>query len=159
MSWRIPVLSTEQDPKVAGAINGPTPHFVTGMTTGIDLRHRLENHATVARIEIDLYEEAGKRYAKLCQQEMEFEADRASQKQAAALRLIQIVNPLSGETQKPYSATAAMDMAALDHEYRGHLKLQADVVLLKGEQRTVMESAKLRAQLALAMLRAEAGVQ
>lgn len=151
------MLATEQDTKVAGAIGGAAPEL-DDPTFERPLLDRIANHATVARIEIDLYEEAGKQHAALCGLEMGLEAKRAVAKQNAVLRLLQTPNPASGDAQKPYSATAADSAASLDPEYRAYLRRQAEVVVEKNLTRTKAESARLRAQLAVAMLKSESGV-
>lgn len=150
-----------QDEAVAGAIGESgrqTPEGIIVFDPILDAKSRIMDHATVARAEIDFYEEARLQYAGLCQREMELEAGRAAAKQNAALRLMQTVNPLSGEKHAVYSATAAMDSASLDLEYRTYLRVQSDIGLEKNNAYARAEAAKQRAELAIALLKAEAKI-
>jgi len=151
--------STEAAPAVAGTIPQPSRMELDYDAPALRQLDRLTNFATVAQIEIDLYDEASREYAALCAREMELEHDRAAAKQNAVLRLLQTVNPASGDAQKPYSATAAESAASLDHEYRAHLRFQSETVLAKHLTYGRMTAHKLRAQLAVARLKAEGGFQ
>lgn len=138
-------MTATLDPKLVGAIH-PGGRA--------DRAHRMEDYATVVSIEIGLYEEAAKDYGVLGALEMDLEDDRAGKKLEAVLRLTQMRNPASAEG-KVYSASAAESAATIDPEYRAHRRLQSDNVIKKNHARTRMESAKLRAKLALAMMNAD----
>lgn len=155
------MMAEQQDPALAGHIGKPgreTPEGIIVFDPILDAKSRIADHATVAQIAAEEYEKYGREHANACYREMEFEADRAAKKQDAVLRLVQQVNPASGEKAAKYSATAAESAAALDHEYRAHLQLQAETVVEKHLYYTKAQTARMRFELALAMLRAEAKI-
>ncbi len=105
---------------------------------------------------IAAYVEAGNEYAALAGQEMDLEADRAGKKLDAIRRIMQGENPLTG---KPHSASSAEAVVETDHEYRAHLKIQSDIVVMKNHSGTLAETARLRAELAIARFRVAGGLR
>jgi hypothetical protein len=92
------------------------------------------------------FERAGESYARLVGREMDLEADRHAQKQAAIRRVMQGINEL---TAKPHSASSAEAIVETDLEYRDYLRQQTDTVVQKNLALTAAQSARLRAMLAL----------
>lgn len=87
----------------------------------------------------------------------ELQAQRASQKTAACVRICATNNPVTG---KPYSESAAKDFAQLDGVYAAYKKRVADAELEKTRAehavesaKLVVESARLTADLAIALVR------
>jgi hypothetical protein len=104
---------------------------------------------------ITAYEDAALTYAEFARRELQLEADRPGKKWGAVARLMQEENPF---THRPHSASSAESMAELDPLYRAELALQHDVVLRKNQSFAYATSARLRAELAIASLRAQAPV-
>ena len=108
-------------------------------------------HAEVAD-----YERLGTEYADLAAQEMDLEAGRSVEKDHAVRRIMEQPNPLNGD--KPHSATSAEKLVEGDAEYAAYLRRQRETVHLKNIAFTAMTGARLRAELAIAALRAGEGV-
>lgn len=106
---------------------------------------------------IEDYTKAGQIYAEAANEEARLEDRRAGQKQQAILRLIngEAVNPT---TNKPHSASSAEAVVETDGEYAAYRKTQRDAVLLKNHNFTAMTAARLRAELAIAIIHAFAPV-
>jgi hypothetical protein len=75
--------------------------------------------------------------------EQQLEDDRALEKQAAILRIMQTTNPL---TSKPHSASSAEAVVEQDEQYRVYRQRQSAAVVAKFTARGVYEAAKLRAE-------------
>ena len=101
------------------------------------------------------YEVAAREYADATLRELTLEADRHPLKRQVVARLLTELNP---ETGKPHSATSAEKQVELDAEYAAHQVTVREVLGEKYEARTRMESARLRATLAIAALGALQGV-
>lgn len=101
------------------------------------------------------YEVAAREYADAALRELTLEAGRHPLKRQIVARLLTELNP---ETGKSHSATSAEKQIELDAEYAAHLATVREVVGEKYESRTRMESARLRARLAIAALGALQGV-
>ena len=116
-----------------------------------------EQWQVMANDAIDTYEHAGALFADLAGEEMDREAQRPVEKDAAIRRLMQTTNEL---TEKPHSASSAEKIVETDTEYRAALKAQREVVVQKNHAFTRMQAAKLRAEMAIALLRShdDAGV-
>lgn len=99
--------------------------------------------------------DCGRLYAELCGQEMEVEANRPEHKLAAIRRIMATENTLTG---KPHSASSAEAIVETDPEYRAYLKAQSEVVVQKNHAYNLAIGARLRAQLAIARFKAEAGL-
>lgn len=95
------------------------------------------------------YEQAGTEYARYVTEEAELEADRPTVKHEAVLRIM---------ADGKIAATNAEKLASLDGDYLSHLEAQRDTVAKKNEACTRMQSAKLRAELAIAAIRSIAGL-
>ncbi len=105
---------------------------------------------------ITAYAKAGLEYAALCGREMDLEADRPAKKLDAILRIKATENVLNPE--RPHSASSAEAVVETDHEYRAYLKLQSDGVVMKNQARCLMESARLRSELAIARFKVQGGL-
>ena len=95
------------------------------------------------------YEDASVRFAKYVTEEAELEALRPVIKHAVTIRLMD---------EQKLAATPADKVASTDAEYLEHLEAQRDVVAKKNDACTKMQSARLRAELALAAIRSLAGL-
>lgn len=102
--------------------------------------------ATAARQD---YDDAGKEYALYVTQEDEMEANRPFMVYEATCRIM--------EEQK-MAATPAEKLAKIDAAYLDHLEAQRNVVAKKNDALTRMQSARLRAELAIAAIRSIAGM-
>lgn len=118
----------------------------------------LEDSALVAETEITLFEQASREYAALSLREQELEAQRPVLKQLAVARLMDTENPLASVAGKKHSASSAEAVVETESDYSAHLVKQRSVVFEKNQAYTRAQSAKFRASLALALLKAEAGV-
>lgn len=107
--------------------------------------------------EIEDYERLGREYADLAAQEFDLEAGRAIEKDHAVRRIMEQPNPLNSD--KPHSATSAEKIVETDPEYAAYLRRQRETVHSKNIAFTAMTGAMLRAELAIAALRAGEGVQ
>ena len=106
--------------------------------------------------EVEDFERLGKGYAELALQEMDLEATRAVEKDAAIRRIMEQPNPLNND--KAHSATSAEKLVEGDAEYAAYLRHQRETVHQKNIAFTSMTGARLRAELAIAALRASEGV-
>lgn len=156
------MLATEDEPKIAGTITGGEPRTGQEPAPVLDpldpdlLRKQcLKDHATVALLEIGLYEKAGVEYAALCGRAMDLDADRPAKKLDAIRRIMQRENDLTGQKHSYSSAEKAVET---DLEYRSLLQLQAEIVQAKELAYMKMRSADRRSELAIAQLRAEAKI-
>lgn len=110
----------------------------------------------MAETAIEDYEREGGNYAERAGVELDLEAERPMLKDAAIRRIMGEVNPL---TDKPHSASSAEKIVEGDAEYRAHLHRQRETVVEKNAAFTRMTAARLRAEMAIALLRShEAGV-
>lgn len=112
------------------------------------MNHTIEEHAAL----IDQYAEARAALRNATQLEMKLEAERASVKQAAIVRLVGTENPAT--PGKSMSFTAAESAASTDPGYRAHLALQASAVGAKMDAATVVETIRMRIDLSLHLLTA-----
>jgi hypothetical protein len=119
------------------------------------------DYEQIASLSVDEYEEAGKDYARLSARELELENDRPIVKRQAILRLMGSENPLTTTADKPklHSASSAEAIVESDPEYMAHLGAQRTVVFEKNMAYTRMTSARLRTELAIGALKAQAGVR
>lgn len=106
--------------------------------------------------EIEDYERLGRGYAELAAREFDLEAGRAIEKDAAIRRIMEQPNPLNSD--KPHSATSAEKIVEADPEYAAYIGRIRDTVREKNHAYTAMTGARLRAELAIAALRAGEGV-
>ncbi len=110
----------------------------------------------LARTAITDCQTAGTDYAAAVHREMILEHERPGRKAAAIRRIMASGdNPL---TAKPHSASSAEAVAETDHEYAAHLAELRDVVLQKQLAWSNLTVARLNAELAIALVRAEAAV-
>ena len=72
-------------------------------------------------------------------------------------RLMNETNPQSREG-KPHSASSAEAVVETDHEYKAYLVNARNIVHSKLRAQTAADSARLRAELHIALLKAMAGV-
>ena len=114
-----------------------------------------EDMMQLAENELSAYETAHARWADLCRDEMRLEAQRPGILDAVTSRLIGTDNAL---TARPHSATSAAEAARSSTEYLEHLSNQRNTVHAKNRAEGDYQSAFLRAHLALAQLKATAGV-
>lgn len=116
-----------------------------------------EQWQVMANDAIETYEHAGALYADLAGQEMDLEAQRPIEKDHAIRRLMQTTNEL---TEKPHSASSAEKIVETDEAYFAALRVQRETVVQKNHAFTRMQAAKLRAEMAIALLRShsDAGV-
>ena len=124
------------------------------MTTTID-------HEQTASLCLDEYEAASADHARLCSRELELENDRPILKRQAIMRLMGSENPLTTSADKPKlrSASSAEAIVESDPEYMAHLGAQRTVVFEKNMAYTRMTAARLRTELAIGALKAQAGVR
>jgi hypothetical protein len=124
------------------------------MTASID-------YEQAASLSIDEYESAGADHARLSARELELENDRPILKRQAILRLMGQENALTSTADKPklHSASSAEAIVEADPEYMAHLGAQRTVVFEKNMAYTRLTSARLRAELAIGALKAQAGVR
>lgn len=119
------------------------------------------DHEQVAQLSIDEYDKAGADHARLCTRELELENDRPIIKRQAITRLMAQENPQTSTAEKPkmHSASSAEAIVEADPEYMAHLGAQRTVVFEKNMAYTRLTSARLRAELAIGALKAQAGVR
>lgn len=113
-----------------------------------------EQWRVMAEDAIEAYEANGEMFADLAGEEMDREGQRAIEKDAAIRRIMETDNPL---TQKPHSASSAEKIVEADAEYAAFLKDSRMVVVDKNHAFTKMQAAKLRAEMAIALLRSHDG--
>lgn len=94
---------------------------------------------------------AGAEFGRYVGAELKLEAERPACKLAAIQRLMLELNTLTGG---PHSATSAERIVETDPAYAAHLETQRQTVVGKNNAATVMESARLRAELLIAVIRA-----
>jgi hypothetical protein len=115
----------------------------------------------VAEAAINEYEREGQAYAAFVHRELELEAGRPAVKCDAIRRILGAsdapnTNIVNG---RPHSASSAEAVVETDHGYRAYLTVQHEVVLSKHAAYTRMTSARLRAELAIGALKAQAGLR
>jgi hypothetical protein len=127
------------------------------MTTATIVPHRPTLEQLAERVELHLadYGMEGNRYAQLTGQEMEYETQRTVIKSGLINMLLGTEN---AATYRPHSADSAEKAATVHPKYQAHQKLLSQTVVGKIKAETAMHSARLRAQLAIALIRNEAGV-
>lgn len=113
-----------------------------------------EQWQVMAEDAISDYQHQGSLYADLAGEEMDREARRAIEKDAAIRRIMETNNPL---TQKPHSASGAEKIVEADDQYAAFLRDGRTVVVDKNHTFTKMQTAKLRAEMAIALLRSHDG--
>jgi hypothetical protein len=113
-----------------------------------------EQWQTMAETAIETYEVSGESFAALAGEEMDREAERPVVKDAAIRRLMQTTNDL---TDKPHSASSAEKIVECDLEYASFLHASREIVVQKNHAFTRMQAAKLRAEMAIALLRSHDG--
>lgn len=115
----------------------------------------MEQWAKFAEEQIDAHEQAGKSHALFAAEEIEMEAERSALKSRLAAALLGTPNAATGRN---HSAESAKDAAAVSEEYLAHESRRSQTVLRKNAAQTEKYSARLRAELAIACVKAEAGV-
>lgn len=100
------------------------------------------------------FETAKLQYRTLQRRESKLLADNDGAKLAACLRMKDQTNPL---TDKPFSGSAAQDYCCIDPAYAEHLTRLRDIVFEKDAALSDAVSAKIRAQTAVAAVRAICG--
>jgi hypothetical protein len=116
-------------------------------TTRQDQVEHWIREAMAARLQ---YEAEGRSYAALCQRESELVVQRLFVKEESKRRMM--------ETEPSLSATRADDKVRTEPRYVSHLEIQRDVVREKDDACTRMHSARLRAETAIAAIKAIAGL-
>lgn len=116
----------------------------------------IEDWTDVATKAIALYEEAGQQYAELASRELDLEAGRTEQKCDAILRIKSGEDRLNPD--KSHSVSSAEKQVELDPIYRKYLAQQSETVFQKNRRYYLMQSARLRCELAIALIKNEAGV-
>lgn len=118
---------------------------------------RITELATLAQKAIDQHEIAVKNLRDVSTTLAQLESLRAMSKTAAIVRLCQIDNPAT--PGKKYSASQAADFALLDNGYAEYKDDVTKYTLLKQEAEGNVATARLVAQMAIALFRAEAGLE
>ena len=145
------MTSTASKPEKVGEI---LPHV-----PGVDRREIPRDHSVTKEQELDHfialanearrdYEDAGAEYAKYVTLEAEKEAYRPEALHEATLRIM---------AEQKVAATNAEKLARIDAGYLDHLEDQRNTVALKNAACTRMHSAKLRAETAVAAVKAIGG--
>ncbi len=96
-----------------------------------------------------VFEAEAERYALAVGAEMDCEGEKPEAKLNAIRRLMQHPNELTG---KPHSASSAEAIAETDPEYGAFLRRRRDAVIAKLRAQGRLEAARLRVQLALALV-------
>lgn len=116
---------------------------------------RFEDTAQVAENEIVEYQMSRETYANLLRTEMDAEAKRHVILADIVTGLLGTTNPATG---RPHSASSAEDAARVHPDYLTHLKNLSSTVHAKNRADTMANVSHFRAHLALAVLKATAGV-
>lgn len=116
---------------------------------------KIEDAAQIAENEIAIHESAGVAHAMAARQEILVEAGRSALKNRLASALIGTPN---AATNRNHSAESAKDAASASEEYLAHVQQLSDAVHAKNCEETRKKSAYLRASLAVALVKSEAGV-
>lgn len=115
----------------------------------------VEQWAKVAEDQLEAHAQAGKDHALFAAEEIEMEAERSALKSRIAAALLGTPN---AATSRNHSAESAKETASVSEEYLAHVGRLSQTVLRKNAAETEKHSARLRASLAIAMVKAEAGV-
>jgi hypothetical protein len=116
----------------------------------------VEQWAAKAEQSVKDYENAGKRFAEASRLEMQLTAEKPVQKADAILRVKSLPNPLNPD--KPHSVSSAETLAETDPIYAAHLAKMSQAVFDKIGAETERGAARLKTELAIAMVRSEIGV-
>lgn len=125
------------------------------MTATVDTG-RVTHLAALAEKAIHQHEDAVRNLRDVSTTLAGLERDRASYKTDAIVRLCQQDNPAT--PGKKYSASQAADFAQLDPEYAEYKERVTKYTLLRQEAEGNVATAKLVAQMAVALFRAEANL-